>query len=411
MNRHSIFFSITLAFVGLFLFILISFSILYKIAEHRQAFSIDKKSFDAAQLILREIREKGHVTSDTKEYLEFMNLSLVEDRNSILKDKALHLNAERRRGPLYFKRFSLNGNTYLYIKTHKHKFLLLDKNEKDDFNVYLIYIFILILIIFLLLYITIIKKLQPLSELKNKVKNFANEEFDIEHVSDKKDEISQLANEFSKSAKRLKTIKEARNVFIRNIMHELKTPIAKGQVLIQLPQNEANLELMQKVFYRLESLINEFASIEELISTKKSLDKKEYFLSDIIDNSLDLLMYDEESVIQEFENIKLKVDFKLFSIAIKNLLDNGLKYSTEKKVTIKTENSKIIFENRGNRLSYPLEEYFEPFFKADDVKSNQSFGLGLYIVKHILDANALTLQYEYIEGTNRFMIVSLAQKA
>lgn len=406
MNRHSIFFSITLAFVGLFLFILISFGVLYKSAEHRHAFVIDKRSFDATQLILKELRNKGYLSSDTKEYLEFMNLSLVEDTNSILKDKALHLEVERHRGPLSFKRFSLNGNTYLYIKTHKYKFLLLDKNQKDDFNVYLVYIFILILIIFTLLYITIIKKIQPLRVLQDKVKNFANEEFDIEYVNDKKDEISQLANEFSKSAKRLKTIKEARNVFIRNIMHELKTPIAKGQILIQLPQDEANLELMQKVFYRLESLINEFASIEELISTKKSLDTKEYHLSDIIDNALDLLMHEEENVIQEFENIKLRVDFKLFSIAIKNLLDNGLKYSTDKTVTIKTESSKIIFENKGEKLIYSLEEYFEPFFKADDVKSNQSFGLGLYIVKHILDANGFTITYEYRDGFNHFTILT-----
>lgn len=187
-------------------------------------------------------------------------------------------------------------------------------------------------------------------------------------------------------------------------MHELKTPIAKGRILVHLPATEQNIETMQKVFYRLESLINEFADIEELISTKKEIEKKEYHLEDIVDNSIDILMCDEDEVVKEFENIKLGVDFNIFSIAIKNLIDNGIKYSSNKKVTIKTEDKKIIFENIGEELKYSLEDYFEPFFRGDDVKSNQSFGLGLYIIKHILDAHNLKLQYERVNDINRFII-------
>ena len=47
-------------------------------------------------------------------------------------------------------------------------------------------------------------------------------------------------------------------------MHELKTPITKGRFLTQLEQNPENNEKLKSVFNRLESLINEFASIEEL---------------------------------------------------------------------------------------------------------------------------------------------------
>ncbi|MDX9757272.1 MAG: ArsS family sensor histidine kinase, partial [Sulfurimonas sp.] len=220
------------------------------------------------------------------------------------------------------------------------------------------------------------------------------------------DEISQLSNEFYKSAKKLKKLKESRNVFIRNIMHELKTPITKGKFLMQLPQTDQNVESMQKVFYRLESLINEFASIEELISTKKELEIKNYYLEDIIDNAVDILMCNDDEVIKEFENIKIDVDFNLFSIAVKNLLDNGVKYSKDKKIVIKNDADKLIFENEGIELSYPIENYFEPFFRGGDAKSNQSFGLGLYIVKHILDAHNLKLKYEYENNINRFIIFS-----
>ena len=51
---------------------------------------------------------------------------------------------------------------------------------------------------------------------------------------------------------------------------------------------------------------------------------------------------------------------------------------------------------------FPLENYFEPFFSNED-KSKDSFGLGLYIIHNILKANAYTLEYEHIDGINRFI--------
>ena len=73
-----------------------------------------------------------------------------------------------------------------------------------------------------------------------------------------------------------------------------------------------------------------------------------------------------------------------------------------KKVTIKSSNQEIIFENIGKKLEFPLENYFEPFFSNED-KSKDSFGLGLYIVHNILKANGYTLQYEFTNGINRFI--------
>ena len=302
--------------------------------------------------------------------------------------------------------FELNAQNYLYLSNHRIDILLLDKHESDDFRILLVFLFLsmLVAILHFCTFKHYTKKLKPLKALKERVKNIGEEDFNTLCATTKKDEISQLANEFDKSAKKLKALKESRNVFIRNIMHELKTPIAKGQFLTQLPSTDENQESMQKVFYRLESLINEFASIEELISTKHEVQIKEYLLSDIVDNASDLLMSSEESINQEFEELKINVDFKLFSIAVKNLMDNGIKYSSDKHVTIRTEDSLIIFENRGEKLMRPLEEYFEAFSKSENTNSNQSFGLGLYIVKHILDANKLTLKYEYVNGVNRFMI-------
>lgn len=404
MNKSSIYFSITITFTALFIFILISFAILYKGSNKREAFFKHKRGLDISHSIKNEMQKEKTITENLKNYLELMDFYIVENKSTILNSNNRHLKWSKNRKNISLRGFELEGKNYLHIKNRRMDILLLDKHEANDFKTIIVFVFIFMLIAFSLLYFNTIRKLKPLKKLQENIKNIGEENFDIICSNNQKDEISQIVNEFDKSAKKLKSLKESRNVFIRNIMHELKTPITKGQFLTQLPSTNENKESMQKVFYRLESLINEFASIEKLISTKNKIEKKEYLLSDIIDNASDLLMNSEENIHHEFEDIRITVDFRLFSIAVKNLLDNGIKYSSNKQVTIKTEASSIVFENKGERLTYSLEKYFEAFFRPEDINSSQSFGLGLYIVKHILDANELLLKYEYKNGINRFII-------
>ena len=258
------------------------------------------------------------------------------------------------------------------------------------------------MVVITILYINTLKKLLPLKELKDKVINFGDEKFDFDlSNSSSKDEVTLLANEFKKSAQKLKNIKESRNIFIRNIMHELKTPITKGKFLLQLEKSDENIEKLKMVFNRLESLINEFATIEELISQNRVLEKKSYFLEDLLDNAKDILMIDDNCVKNSYENIKLNVNFKLFSIAIKNLIDNAIKYSNDKKVEVLTQNEDILFVNSGKKLEGDFEKYLEPFYSKS---SNESFGLGLYIVFNILKANGYNLLYKYEDGKNIFIV-------
>ena len=113
-------------------------------------------------------------------------------------------------------------------------------------------------------------------------------------------------------------------------------------------------------------------------------------------------MIDDDVLEGSFDNKKLEVNFKLFSIAVKNLIDNAIKYSSDKKVIVKVQDEDIIFENLGKELEFNLEKYYEPFF-ANEEKVKNSFGLGLYIVNNILKANNYTLAYEYKNGKNIFI--------
>ena len=90
-------------------------------------------------------------------------------------------------------------------------------------------------------------------------------------------------------------------------------------------------------------------------------------------------------------------------MALKNLIDNGIKYSSDSKVLIKEQENTFLIISNGLELPKPLEEYFKPFHN-DTKNINHGMGLGLYIVHSILKMHQMHLEYKYINGQNTFTI-------
>lgn len=403
MNKNSIIFSTTLNFLITSLLLIVSFIFLLS----HENFKKNEQIFERYKPIIKMVSgKKFYFDKDFHKNLLDMNYELFESKEeikNILNNNKKMIFARSNKHNETFKIFEIDGKIYLFFEKFDTQILIKDLESQNLTNsFYTIFVFVSLLVVITILYINTLKKLLPLKELKDKVINFGDEKFDFElSNSSSKDEVTLLANEFKKSAQKLKNIKESRNIFIRNIMHELKTPITKGKFLLQLEKSDENIEKLKMVFNRLESLINEFATIEELISQNRVLEKKSYFLEDLLDNAKDILMIDDNCVKNSYENIKLNVNFKLFSIAIKNLIDNAIKYSNDKKVEVLTQNEDILFVNSGKKLEGDFEKYLEPFYSKS---SNESFGLGLYIVFNILKANGYNLLYKYEDGKNIFIV-------
>ncbi|WP_066156222.1 ArsS family sensor histidine kinase [Aliarcobacter cryaerophilus] len=403
MNKNSIIFSTTLNFLITSLLLIVSFIFLLS----HENFKKNEQIFERYKPIIKMVSgKKFYFDKDFHKNLLDMNYELFENKEeikNILSNNKKIIFARSNKHNETFKIFEIDGKIYLFFEKLDTQILIKDLESQNLTNsFYTIFVFVSLLIVITILYINTLKKLLPLKELKDKVINFGDEKFDFELLnSSSKDEVTLLANEFKRSAQKLKNIKESRNIFIRNIMHELKTPITKGKFLLQLEKSDENIEKLKMVFNRLESLINEFATIEELISQNRVLEKKSYFLEDLLDNAKDILMIDDNCVKNSYKNIKLNVNFKLFSIAIKNLIDNAIKYSNDKKVEVLTQNEDILFVNSGKKLEGDFEKYLEPFYSKS---SNESFGLGLYIVFNILKANGYNLLYKYQDGKNIFIV-------
>ncbi|MEZ4693647.1 MAG: ArsS family sensor histidine kinase [Aliarcobacter sp.] len=263
--------------------------------------------------------------------------------------------------------------------------------------VFLGYIFILFLI-----FIYILKLLSPLKVITKQIKNFAQGNLETRINIKSNDEIGTLAKTFNTMASSLENSIKTREELLRDIGHELRTPIAKGKFAIEKIDDFSQKELLKKIFKDLELLTNELLELEKLDLTK--LNKTTFDAETLIIESLGKLYLDDESKINILidENFKIQGDLYYLSIAIKNLLDNALKYTNHLPIIIEIDKNQISILNKGEKLSKEFEYYLKPF--TQELSQRDGFGLGLSIVKKVIDRHDFSLSYSYENDFNIFKI-------
>lgn len=307
--------------------------------------------------------------------------------------------------PLQNQRLDEFGESIFFkLRPKPFEILLIDELNEKDFKYFWLVVLFSIDVLLLWFFMFIEKKLKPLISLKKDMKNLSNGNLQISTKTDGKDEISQVAKEFDIALKQLKELRDSRNLFLRNIMHEFKTPITKGRLITDIYEDSERKFILIRVFQRLEYLLSEFAKIEELTSGKITLDKRKYYVVDLIEQAFDILLLEEDVIEVEYSHeLKIEVDFELFSIALKNLIDNAIKYKTEQKPKIIINENSIQIINKGKELSKDIKEYFKPF-NHDYETATSGLGLGLYISNNIIKIHKFELNYIYEDGYHNFFM-------
>jgi len=407
MKRSSVFYTITFIFALALTSIFLAFLWLMDYDKQNYARELNAKYSTIArnQLFLMSgiINEKEYerqtgdfkmpeITNERQKEEILVNATVLEEISADIGSSAIMI---------------YQNHHYLKVQ-HVDKVLLLKDNDYQPYRYDIIkIIFSLVAIILLAAYVFVIRKLKPLRKLKRQIAKFAAGEIDeVQNVSSGNDEISEVAEAFYDAVCQIKNLNASRKLFLRNIMHELKTPITKGRLAAEMIEKSKNQERLVSVFIKLENLINEFAAVEQVTSNIALNNTKICRIDDVIDEALDIAMVDPGQVtISKLEDVSLNADFKLLAIAAKNMIDNALKYSPNKHVNITITRESIKFINEGERLSKELRHYVEPFTKGESAQ--KSFGLGLYIVENIIKAHKLTLGYEYKNGLNVFSFENL----
>ena len=318
---------------------------------------------------------------------------MVSDNGIKRKNKVTNLRATM---------YEYKRHIYFYMQSPVEGIVIKDDDLKPYNSLNLLYLYSTIFMIISFSFILVLQKLRPLIRLRKKIELFGDGNMKVSFKTNSCDEIGLVANELEATRTKINTILESRTLFLRNLMHELKTPIAKGTIATQMLESKKQRDRFSSIFKRLETLVNEFAMIEEVTSLDDKRDFSEYRLVDIIDGAIDMAMVDRSCVSVDVSgDRKIHANYRLYTTAIKNMIDNAMKYSTDSHITIVYKNDELCFESKGECLKYPLQYYIEPFTKENPSKN--SFGLGLYLVDSILKAHGQVLAHEYEDGVNRFI--------
>lgn len=400
---HSIFFKITFLFLAALLafFAFSYFFIKDKIEDEQELLNI---KYNQIVTTINQIGAFGGGVDIVKKYLRELGFEETQD---ILKER---LQEEDRLPPGFFgtvaKMHKTSNGIYILLESHEEAVLYKDVISHSYESLYFITLVGIIILTFI--FILLLRALIPLNTLRAQIATLSSNQSDyIPTKKNPKDEIDLLANEFYKFSNKIKALNESRFLFLRSIMHELKTPITRGRIAAEMLESESQKERLCSVFSRLNELINEFAKLEQLSSKAHKITKTEFLLQHLIEHNEQMLLIDpntQSPITLQSPYALIKADFELFSLATKNMLDNAIKYSTDGKVCVYTKDDSLCIENLGTPLKHKITEYFKPYFK-DSKKSHQGgFGLGMYIIKNTLDNQNFALKYFHEDGKNIFVI-------
>jgi len=229
-----------------------------------------------------------------------------------------------------------------------------------------------------------------------------------ELVNEIKDYDSKRKLEYSEMKKQ----ESFRREFIGNLAHEIKTPIFTSQSYILTlldgalkdeTVNKKYLKTASKAIERLNLIVKDLDLITKIESGQPNLNKNHFDIIDLIQNVFEMLDYSAKKkkieLIVDKENeigTMVKADKEKIEQVLTNLVDNSIKYGKENgttEVVVQNLNkNKVIVRVTDNGLGFEKENYnriFERFFRIDKSGSRNSggSGLGLSIVKHIIDSH------------------------
>jgi len=353
-----------------------------------------------SNLLLSKAKLKLDEEKQKKFYQDFEMRPVSQDESKLLLLSSTKIIFESESVYGKMQIFSIANNKYMYLQRFGYSLMLQDKKSNKTRTTITIFVAILIATLFLALYIAILKKLSPLKKLHQQIEEFANGNINVRINQRSNDEIGKIAKSFDDAIHYIRSLLESKNLFMRNMMHELKTPITRGRIAIEMVEDGSSKEMLIRAFERMNELIGELAHVERLTTQGFQPHMTNSSIDTIIEEAINLLLCDKNKLTITTEHELLTTDAKLLTLAIKNLLDNALKYSEEEHASIITNTSSIKVISKGKSLEHPIEYYLEPFTQEE--KRNVGFGLGLYIVNNIANRLNYSLNYYHKNGHNIF---------
>ena len=368
------------------------------------------------------INENGEVVAESHKNIE--DIKNHSNRVEIIEAKNIGLGKDTRvsetlnKDLIYIaKKVSFNEEIY-YLRMADYTNKITDNFKKLTFEIF-IYISFFLIIAFISTYFISIKIqretdsiLYFLKEITNKKKpiflqsNYTFEFYKIAKLLNKvakkiskKDEIK------AKHTAKLTLANRQKDDIISAISHEFKNPIAIISGYSQTLIEDENLSPTLKIKFlnkilsnsnKMSQIVDKLRLTLKLQDNNHKLILNKVSIKKIVENSIsDLkIKYKNREIKVLGVDKEINADEILIGIAISNLIENALKYSQEDVIIEINENS-ISIRDKGIGISQEnLENIFKKYYRATSNNWNNSLGLGLFIVKSILNVHNFKLEID-----------------
>ncbi len=277
-----------------------------------------------------------------------------------------------------------------------------------------------IVIMFFALYAIAYRFSKPLKLMSEAAKCMAKGDFSkrIPIMSD--DEIGELSISFNNMTNHLAQLEQMRRSFIGNVSHELRTPMTTIAGFIDgiidgtigEDRRDYYLKTVSNEVKRLSRVVESTLNLAKLEAGEIQLNPTEFSISKTI---VDVVISREQQIAEKqieilgldrLDDTKIVADYDMIYQVIYNLIDNAVKFTEfGGKITfdmLKTDkNVQFSIKNTGKGISKDgINHIFERFYKEDKARSYHasSTGLGLFIVKTIIDIHGGKIVAESIEN-------------
>ena len=259
-------------------------------------------------------------------------------------------------------------------------------------------IFFTIALILLGAYGLIRRILRPVRLLDNGVKAVGRGDLQYQVAVTKSDELGQLSQAFNDMIQRLRTMLAAKEQLLRDVSHELRSPLTRMKVALEFVEAGQTKEMLQAEILEIEALISQILDAARVHHEHSRLNLQPSNLIKLIQDVAAAYQNQSPGVfVQETHaEIICKLDPERIKIVFKNLIDNAVKYShadsspVEISTRIRKDRVDISISDDGIGIEpEALIHIWEPFYRADKSRTRETggYGLGLSLCKTIVEAH------------------------
>ena len=210
-------------------------------------------------------------------------------------------------------------------------------------------------------------------------------------------EAENIADNFNSMLSVLQNLEDARQEFVSNVSHELKTPITSVKVLAEslIEQEDVPVELYQEFMVdineeleRMNKIINDLLSLVKMDKNASEVNISEVNINEFLESILKQLqpIADKRNIEIIFESVRpvtAQVDEVKLSMAFRNLIENAIKYNYDNgwvRVSLNADHKFFYLRVSDSGVGIPEElqdNIFERFYRVDKARSRETGGNGL----------------------------------